>query len=29
VMLLVLFFIGGGRWVSADYWIARALHRPR
>ncbi|MDZ7683937.1 MAG: DoxX family protein [Gammaproteobacteria bacterium] len=23
VMLLVLFFIGGGRYVSADYWIAR------
>jgi len=23
VMLLVLFFIGGGRYVSVDYWIAR------
>ena len=23
IMLLALFFIGGGRWVSADYWIAR------
>lgn len=23
VMLLALFFIGGGRYVSADYWIAR------
>lgn len=23
VMLLVLFFCGGGRYVSADYWIAR------
>lgn len=23
VMLLVLFFIGGGRFVSADYWISR------
>lgn len=29
VMLLALFFIGAGRWVSADYWIARALRRPR
>lgn len=23
VMLLALFFIGGGRYLSADYWIAR------
>lgn len=23
IMLLVLFFIGGGRYVSADYWIGR------
>lgn len=23
VMLIVLFFWGAGRWVSADYWIAR------
>ena len=23
VMLLALFFIGGGRYVSADYWLAR------
>lgn len=23
VMLMVLFFIGGGRFVSADYWIAK------
>lgn len=23
IMLLVLFFIGGGRYISADYWIAR------
>ena len=23
IMLLVLFFIGGGRYVSLDYWIAR------
>jgi uncharacterized membrane protein YphA (DoxX/SURF4 family) len=21
VMLLALFFLGGGRWVSADYWV--------
>ena len=23
LMLLSLFFIGAGRWISADYWIAR------
>lgn len=23
IMLLVLFFMGGGRFVSADYWLAR------
>ena len=23
VMLLVLFFVGGGRYVSADYWLGR------
>ena len=23
IMLLALFFIGGGRYVSIDYWIAR------
>ncbi len=23
IMLLVLFFIGGGRYLSVDYWIAR------
>lgn len=23
IMVLALFFIGGGRYVSADYWIAR------
>lgn len=23
IMLLVLFFLGGGRYVSADYWLAR------
>ena len=25
IMLLALFFIGGGRYVSVDYWIARRL----
>lgn len=25
VMLLVLFFNGGGRWFSLDYWLARRL----
>lgn len=23
ILLLVLFFIGGGRWLSVDYWLAR------
>jgi uncharacterized membrane protein YphA (DoxX/SURF4 family) len=23
VMLLALFFLGGGRWLSADHWLAR------
>jgi hypothetical protein len=23
IMLLALFFIGGGRYVSADYWLVR------
>ncbi len=27
VMLLALFFLGGGRWVSLDHWIARRLGR--
>jgi uncharacterized membrane protein YphA (DoxX/SURF4 family) len=27
VMLLVLFFIGAGRWVSVDDWIARRFRR--
>jgi uncharacterized membrane protein YphA (DoxX/SURF4 family) len=27
IMLLALFFIGGGRYLSADYWIARKFHR--
>lgn len=28
VMLLALFSAGGGRYVSADYWIARRLTNP-
>lgn len=28
VMLLALFFMGGGRYVSADWWLARALRQP-
>jgi uncharacterized membrane protein YphA (DoxX/SURF4 family) len=24
IMLLALFFMGAGRWVSVDYWLARA-----
>jgi len=27
VMLLALFFLGGGRYLSADYWIARRWRR--
>ena len=27
LMLLMLFFYGGGRYVSADYWLGRALSR--
>ena len=27
VMLLALFFIGGGRYVSADYWLSRRFRR--
>lgn len=27
VMLLALFFMGGGRYLSADYWIAKASRR--
>jgi uncharacterized membrane protein YphA (DoxX/SURF4 family) len=26
IMLLALFFIGGGKYVSADYWIKRRFH---
>jgi uncharacterized membrane protein YphA (DoxX/SURF4 family) len=29
VMLLALFFLGGGRGVSLDHWIARRLQRSR
>jgi uncharacterized membrane protein YphA (DoxX/SURF4 family) len=28
VMLLALFFIGGGRYLSLDYWLRRGLCRP-
>lgn len=27
IMLLALFFLGAGRWVSLDYWLARAFRR--
>jgi len=27
IMLLALFFIGGGRYVSLDYWIAKRLNK--
>lgn len=27
VMLLVLFFFGGGRYVSVDYWLSKGLNR--
>jgi uncharacterized membrane protein YphA (DoxX/SURF4 family) len=29
VMLLGLFFVGAGRYLSADYWIARRFRAPR
>lgn len=29
VMLLALFFIGGGRYISVDYWIAKRLRNNR
>jgi uncharacterized membrane protein YphA (DoxX/SURF4 family) len=29
VMLLVLFLIGAGRYLSADYWIARRFRQQR
>lgn len=29
IMLLVLFFIGGGRYVSTDYWICKTFGRTR
>lgn len=28
VMLLALFFMGGGRYVSLDWWVARAVRQP-
>ncbi len=28
IMLLVLFFIGAGRFFSIDYWLARLFNRP-
>lgn len=28
VMLLALFFLGGGRWLSLDHWIHRWLESP-
>ncbi len=27
IMLLALFFVGGGRWVSVDYWLDRAFRQ--
>lgn len=29
IMLLVLFFFGGGRYVSADYWLSKGFRRWR
>ena len=28
IMLLALLCMGGGRWVSLDYWIARGFREP-
>ena len=28
IMLLMLFFVGGGRYLSVDYWINRNLKQP-
>jgi putative oxidoreductase len=28
IMLLVLFFTGGGRYISADYWLSRFSYKP-
>jgi len=28
VMLLVLFFVGGGKYLSLDYWLARRFRQP-
>ena len=27
VMLVALFFSGAGRWLSLDYWLAKALRK--
>ncbi len=29
IMLLTLFFIGGGRWFSVDHWLSKALPAPK
>ena len=29
VMLLALFFLGGGRFISLDYWIARKFRNSQ
>ncbi len=29
IMLLALFFLGGGAYVSADYWIAKKFKKPK
>lgn len=29
IMLLALLFLGGGRYVSADYWLERALYKEQ
>ncbi len=29
IMLLVLFFIGGGRWISIDYWLKKHFTNTR
>lgn len=28
VMLVMLFFSGAGRWLSVDYWLAKAFRQP-
>lgn len=29
IMLLALFFVGGGRFISVDYWIARSFRQSK